>query len=124
MTITLNRALVLGAKRSGRAAAALLERHGAQVVVADRELGNDGDVSLLEGADVLVKSPGVPRDNALVAAAGERGTPIWSEVELAARYLPNPIIGVTGTNGKTTTTEWLGAMVPGAVTAQPAGRNS
>jgi UDP-N-acetylmuramoylalanine--D-glutamate ligase len=101
------RAVVLGAARSGQAAAALLERNGVQVVLAGRELGNDRDLTLLEGADVLVKSPGVPRDNPLVAAAG---IPIWSEVELGYRLLSNPILGVTGTNGKTTTTEWLGAM--------------
>jgi UDP-N-acetylmuramoylalanine--D-glutamate ligase len=103
----MKRAVVLGMARSGQAAAALLERHGVEVVRVDRTLGNDGDVSLLEGADVLVKSPGVPRDNPLVRAAL---MPIWSEVELAARFLPNPILGVTGTNGKTTTVEWLGAM--------------
>jgi UDP-N-acetylmuramoylalanine--D-glutamate ligase len=107
VSITLNRAVVLGTARSGQAAAALLERHGVEVVVSGRDLGNDGDVSLLVGADVLVKSPGVPRDNPLVAAAT---VPIWSEVELAYRFIANPIIGVTGTNGKTTTTEWLGAM--------------
>jgi UDP-N-acetylmuramoylalanine--D-glutamate ligase len=101
------RAVVLGMARSGQAAAALLERHGVEVVRVDRTLGNDDDVSLLEGADVLVKSPGVPRDNALVRAAR---IPIWSEVELGYRLLPNPILGVTGTNGKTTTVEWLGAM--------------
>jgi UDP-N-acetylmuramoylalanine--D-glutamate ligase len=103
----MKRAVVLGMARSGQAAAALLERNGVEVVRVDRELGNDEDVSLLEGADVLVKSPGVPRSNALVVAAR---VPIWSEVELAAHYLPNPILGVTGTNGKTTTVEWLGAM--------------
>jgi UDP-N-acetylmuramoylalanine--D-glutamate ligase len=103
----MKRAVVLGMARSGQAAAALLERNGVEVVRVDRELGNDEDVSLLEGADVLVKSPGVPRSNPLVAAAR---IPIWSEVELAAHYLPNPILGVTGTNGKTTTVEWLGAM--------------
>jgi UDP-N-acetylmuramoylalanine--D-glutamate ligase len=103
----MKRAVVLGLARSGQAAAALLERHGVEVVRADRTLGNDGDVSLLDGADVLVKSPGVPRDNALVRAAR---IPIWSEVELGYRLLPNPILGVTGTNGKTTTAEWLGAM--------------
>jgi len=103
----MKRAVVLGMARSGQAAAALLERNGVEVVRVDRELGNDEDVSLLEGADVLVKSPGVPRSNPLVAAAR---VPIWSEVELAAHYLPNPILGVTGTNGKTTTVEWLGAM--------------
>jgi UDP-N-acetylmuramoylalanine--D-glutamate ligase len=103
----MTRAVVLGMARSGQAAAALLERHGVEVVRADRSLGNDEDVSLLQGADVLVKSPGVPRSNPLVQAAR---VPIWSEVELAARYLPNPILGVTGTNGKTTTVEWLGEM--------------
>ena len=103
----MKRAVVLGMARSGQAAAALLEKHGVEVVRVDSSLGNDEDVSLLEGADVLVKSPGVPRSNALVSAAG---IPIWSEVELAAHYLPNPILGVTGTNGKTTTTEWLGEM--------------
>jgi UDP-N-acetylmuramoylalanine--D-glutamate ligase len=103
----MRRAVVLGMARSGQPAAALLERHGVEVVRADRALGNDGDLSLLEGADVLVKSPGVPRDNPLVAAAL---IPIWSEVELAAHFLRNPILGVTGTNGKTTTVEWLGAM--------------
>jgi UDP-N-acetylmuramoylalanine--D-glutamate ligase len=106
----MRRAVVLGMARSGQAAAALLERHGVEVVRGDRSLGNDEAVSLLEGADVLVKSPGVPRNNALVRAFEERHIPIWSEVELAAHYLPNPILGVTGTNGKTTTVEWLGAM--------------
>jgi UDP-N-acetylmuramoylalanine--D-glutamate ligase len=103
----MKRAVVLGLARSGQAAAALLERHGVEVVRADRTLGNDDDLSLLDGADVLVKSPGVPRDNALVHAAR---IPVWSEVELAFRLLPNPILGVTGTNGKTTTAEWLGEM--------------
>jgi UDP-N-acetylmuramoylalanine--D-glutamate ligase len=101
------RAVVLGMARSGQAAAALLERYGVEVIRVDRTLGNDEDVSLLEGADVLVKSPGVPRDNALVR---EARMPIWSEIELGYRLLPNPILGVTGTNGKTTTVEWLGAM--------------
>jgi UDP-N-acetylmuramoylalanine--D-glutamate ligase len=101
------RAVVLGTARSGQAAAALLRRQGVEVALAGRDLGNDGDLSLLIGADVLVKSPGVPRDNPLVAAAR---IPIWSEVELGFRFLPNPILGVTGTNGKTTTTEWIGAM--------------
>ncbi len=53
----MKRAVVLGMARSGQAAAALLERNGVEVVRVDRELGNDEDVSLLEGADVLVKSP-------------------------------------------------------------------
>jgi UDP-N-acetylmuramoylalanine--D-glutamate ligase len=102
------KALVLGMARSGQAAAVLLERRGHEVVQVDRTLGNDADVSLLAGVDVLVKSPGIPRTHPLVRAAR---VPVWSEVELAARLLPNPLLGVTGTNGKTTTAELLGAML-------------
>ena len=112
----MKRALVLGLARSGRAAQAALEAGGTEVVAADRTLGNDEDVTLLDGVEVLVKSPGVPGEAPLVAAARERGIPVWSEIELATRLLPNPILGVTGTNGKTTTTELLGAML-GARTA-------
>ena len=112
----MRRALVLGLARSGKAARAALEAAGTEVVAADRTLGNDEELSLLDGVDVLVKSPGVPGEAPLVAAARERGIPVWSEIELAARLLPNPILAVTGTNGKTTTTELLGAML-GARTA-------
>jgi UDP-N-acetylmuramoylalanine--D-glutamate ligase len=112
----LRKALVLGLARSGRAAQAALEAGGVEVVAADRTLANDTDLQLLDGVDVLVKSPGVPGEAALVEAARERGIPVWSEIELAARLLPNPLVGVTGTNGKTTTTELLGAML-GARTA-------
>jgi UDP-N-acetylmuramoylalanine--D-glutamate ligase len=113
--------LVLGLARSGLAAAAALERRGVEVVRADRELGNDTDLALLDGVGVLVKSPGIPGEASLVAAARERGVPVWSEIELASRLLPNPILGVTGTNGKTTTTEWLGFML-GAPVAGNVGR--
>jgi len=102
---------VLGLARSGLAAAAALERRGVEVVRADRELGNDEDVGLVEGVGLLVKSPGVPAEASLVAGARERGVPVWSEIELGSRLLPNPILGVTGTNGKTTTAEWLGFML-------------
>lgn len=57
------------------------------------------------GVDLVVKSPGVPGEAQPVAAARAEGIPVWSELELAARELRNPLIGVTGTNGKTTTTE-------------------
>jgi UDP-N-acetylmuramoylalanine--D-glutamate ligase len=103
--------LVLGLARSGLAAAAALERRGVDVVRADRELGTDEDVGLLDGMGLLVKSPGVPAEARLVAEARERGVPVWSEVELGYRLLPNPILGVTGTNGKTTTAEWLGFIL-------------
>ena len=107
--------LVLGLARSGKAAAGALARRGVEVVAADRELGNDGEVGLLDGIDVLVKSPGVPRQAPLVAEAERRGVPIWSEVELGYRLLDNPILGVTGTNGKTTTCELLGVMLQSPV---------
>jgi UDP-N-acetylmuramoylalanine--D-glutamate ligase len=113
--------LVLGLARSGLAAAAALERRGVVVVRAGRELENDADVGLVKGVGLLVKSPGVPGEAPLVAAARELGVPVWSEIELASRLLPNPILGVTGTNGKTTTAEWLGFML-GAPVAGNVGR--
>jgi UDP-N-acetylmuramoylalanine--D-glutamate ligase len=112
---------VLGLARSGTAAVAALERRGVEVVAADRGLGNDDDLSLLDGVEVVVKSPGVPREVPLVAEAGRRDIPIWSEVELGYRLLQPRLVGVTGTNGKTTTTELLGAML-GAPTAGNVGR--
>jgi len=112
------RVLVLGLARSGRAAAAALRRRGVEVVEADRKLGNDADAALLDGVDVVVKSPGVPRENAIVAAAR---VPVWSEVELGYRLLGRPLLGVTGTNGKTTTSELLGRML-GAPVAGNVGR--
>jgi UDP-N-acetylmuramoylalanine--D-glutamate ligase len=107
--------VVLGLARSGRAASAALERRGVEVVGADRQLGNDDDLSLLDGAELLVKSPGVPGQAPLVAEAERRGIPIWSEVELGYRLLDARILGVTGTNGKTTTSELLGVMLDAPV---------
>ena len=112
---------MLGLARSGRAAVAALERRGVAVAAADRELGNDADLTLLDGVELLVKSPGVPREAPLVAEAGRRGIPIWSEVELGYRLIEPKLIGVTGTNGKTTTCELLGAMT-GAPVAGNVGR--
>jgi UDP-N-acetylmuramoylalanine--D-glutamate ligase len=105
------RVLVLGLARSGKAAAGALARRGVDVVAADREVGNDQDLALLEGIELLVKSPGVPREAPLVVEAERRGVEIWSEVELGYRLLRPRLIGVTGTNGKTTTCELLGAML-------------
>jgi UDP-N-acetylmuramoylalanine--D-glutamate ligase len=121
------RALVVGLARSGRAAAAALAERGVAVVAADRSpdadagrladlgvelvLGSE-DASVIEGIDLVVKSPGVPGESSLAAAARSRDIPIWSEVELGFRLLPprTQLVGVTGTNGKTTTTELLGAI--------------
>jgi UDP-N-acetylmuramoylalanine--D-glutamate ligase len=124
-----DKALVLGLARSGEAAALALARRGVHVVGVDRRedvdawrlreagvevvLGAD-DPELLDGVDLLVKSPGVPPVAPLAAAARERGVTVWSEVELGFRLLANPILGVTGTNGKTTTSELLGDILRAA----------
>jgi UDP-N-acetylmuramoylalanine--D-glutamate ligase len=101
------RALVYGLARSGRSAAARLD----DPVLVDRTLGNEDDLTLLDGIDVIVKNPGVPGDAPLVRAARERGIPVWAEVELGYRLLPRArFVGVTGTNGKTTTTALLGEI--------------
>jgi UDP-N-acetylmuramoylalanine--D-glutamate ligase len=115
----------VGLARSGEAAALALARRGVPTVGADRaseldtgrlaevgvevRLGTEEE-KLLEDVDLLVKSPGVPGESALPAAARARGIPVWSEVELGFRLLRNPFIGVTGTNGKTTTCELLGEI--------------
>ncbi len=119
------RALVVGLARSGHAAALVLAKRGVSVVAADRaadadtgrlaEAGVEVHVGteeerLLDDVDLLVKSPGVPGESPLPAGARARGIPLWSEVELGFRLLPNPFVGVTGTNGKTTTSELLGAI--------------
>jgi UDP-N-acetylmuramoylalanine--D-glutamate ligase len=119
------RVLVVGLARSGTAAAEALAAQGAVVVGYDRDASLDAgrlrelgvevhlgreEETLLTGTDLVVKSPGVPGETPLVAGARERAVPVWSEIELGARLLPNPILGVTGTNGKTTTSELLGAV--------------
>jgi UDP-N-acetylmuramoylalanine--D-glutamate ligase len=107
---------VLGLARQGRAAADALRRRGVEVVEADRRLGNDEDLALLDEVDVLVKSGGVPTEAPLAAAARERAIPIWSDAEVGYRILPNPLLAVTGTKGKTTTTALL-AEITGAPAA-------
>lgn len=72
-------------------------------------LDTDG-VAQLEGTRTIVKSPGVPREAAVIATARERGIEVLGEMELAWRALPNRFVGVTGTNGKTTTVELLGHL--------------
>ena len=115
--------LVVGLARSGLAAARMLTEHGEDVVgvdagnptvdlpALDAHLGVDG-VELLEqrGIRTVVKSPGVPSEAPVVAAARERGIEVVGELELAWRLLPNRFVAVTGTNGKTTTVELLGAI--------------
>jgi UDP-N-acetylmuramoylalanine--D-glutamate ligase len=120
------RVLVVGAARSGVAAAAALRRTHprARVRLIDRDAlpdelppGVEGvlgdDPELAEDCDIVVKSPGVPASSPVVASARAGGLPIWSEVELAYRLLgpDHPWIGITGTNGKSTTTSLAGAML-------------
>jgi UDP-N-acetylmuramoylalanine--D-glutamate ligase len=121
--------LVLGLARSGVAAALALRARGAEVIgvdagSADRpalaeaggrlsEAGVEvrldaSGVDLAARARTLIKSPGVPQDAPAVRAARARGVTVLGELELAWRLIPNEFVAVTGTNGKTTTTEWIG----------------
>ena len=122
-----NHVLVLGLARSGRAAVAALRDAGVRRRRLRRrtptldvsEIGGDAtsapwDDALLDGVGLVVKSPGIPTDAPPVVAALAREIPVISEIELGARLLANPIIGITGTNGKTTTTALLGAMFDAA----------
>ncbi|HET8527332.1 MAG TPA: UDP-N-acetylmuramoyl-L-alanine--D-glutamate ligase [Gaiellaceae bacterium] len=106
------RALVVGLGRTGAAALTALRTRGIDADGVDRSLGNE-DPAALEGVEVLVKGPGVPPSNEVVRAAHERGLPVWSELELGYRLLPDGvrISGVTGTKGKTTVVRMLGAML-------------
>ena len=119
---------MLGLARSGEAAALALRSTGVEVVAHDvkrsidpelvgRLLGlgvevhlGEEDEALLRGVDAVVKSPGIPGGRPLVTAARAAGIAVLSEIELGARLLPNPLIGITGTNGKTTTTALVGEM--------------
>ena len=83
-----SRVLVVGVARSGQAATAALAERGVAVVVADSKLGNDDDTALLDGVELVVKSPGVPGEHILVKKARDAGIPVWSEVELGYRLLP------------------------------------
>ena len=114
--------LVVGLARSGAAAARALREHG-EVIACDAgepdgvaglrgvevHTGVDG-VDLLERARTVVKSPGVPREAPVVAAALERGLEVTGELEVAWRLLSNRFLAVTGTNGKTTSACLLGAI--------------
>ena len=123
--------LVFGAGVSGFSAAATLLGENARVTLADgkgREqlkhtegldalngklelaLGRQ-DEALLDGKDLLILSPGISINHALPQAAIQRKIPVWGEVELAGRLCKAPIVAVTGTNGKTTTTTLLGEMM-------------
>ncbi|WP_301108218.1 UDP-N-acetylmuramoyl-L-alanine--D-glutamate ligase [Sporosarcina sp.] len=122
--------LVVGLAKSGVAAAGLLHRLGADVVVNDVKstegneeaaelqaqgievIGGGHPSDLLErGFDFIVKNPGIPYTNPLIEKAVSANIPIWTEVELAGRISEASIIAITGSNGKTTTTTLLYHML-------------
>ena len=120
---------VLGAARSGIAAARMLKKHGASVFVSDMaDPGEKKEETLLlereniphefgrhSGrvfqSDVIILSPGIPFASNVVQAAARKRIPVYSEVEAAYWFNRSPLIGVTGSNGKTTTTTLIGAML-------------
>ena len=121
--------LVLGLARTGGECARFLAEQGALVLVTDRQsepelkhemeglaklsiryfLGGE-DPNWLRGVDLVVPSPGVPAENSLLREANRRGIRILSEIDLAYPFLQMPLIAITGTNGKSTTTTLLGEM--------------
>lgn len=122
--------VVIGMGKTGIASAAFLGKKGAQVTVTDEkspdqwnvefekiarekwlEVGEYGNVSILKDAEMVVPSPGIPPDNKLLVAALKNNIAVVSEIELAYWFIKVPIIAVTGTNGKTTTTTLLGEIL-------------
>ena len=122
--------VVVGLGITGVAVARFLKNREAAVTVTDRapepDLGSKVEdlrakgISLefgghqtetFENADLIVMSPGVPHTIAPVVLARERGIPVIGEIELASKFIRRPVVAVTGTNGKTTTTELIGDML-------------
>ncbi len=122
--------IVVGLGVTGLAVARFLKKRGAVVIVTDRaaeetigpraqkihemgitmELGRHRSQTFAK-ADLIVMSPGVPHTIKPVVRAKENGIPVIGEIELASRFIKEPILAVTGTNGKTTTSEILGSML-------------
>jgi UDP-N-acetylmuramoylalanine--D-glutamate ligase len=124
------RVLVVGLGKSGVASALFLKAHGARVTVSDTKSGDElrNEIpSLLDhgitvetgghgertfrGQDLIVVSPGVPVDAPLLVQARAMGEAVIGEIELAAQFLPGPIVAITGSNGKTTTTTLTGEIL-------------
>ncbi|MBI4517365.1 MAG: UDP-N-acetylmuramoyl-L-alanine--D-glutamate ligase [Deltaproteobacteria bacterium] len=121
--------VVVGAGRTGQSTARFLAARGAAVRLLERQperlerlplpaeierILDDGTEAQLRGVELVVPSPGVPRTHRLLQCALAAGVPVISEIELAYRFLPCPLLAITGTNGKSTTTTLLGAMLSAA----------
>jgi len=120
---------VMGLAKTGVASARFLARHGAQVTATDTRdeadltmvqtelaglgirfvLGHHDEADFVK-TDVVVVSPGVPQEHPLLVKATAAGVPVISEIELASRFIGAPLVAVTGTNGKTTTTTLIGEL--------------
>ena len=124
------RVVVVGLGRTGQAAVRFLSSRGAQVTVSERRpravlepaaaeaealgatLEDSGHrAETFIGADLVVVSPGVPLVTPALAEARAAGVPVWAEVELAARFLRGTLVGITGSNGKSTTTAWTAHLL-------------
>ncbi|MGH9662770.1 MAG: UDP-N-acetylmuramoyl-L-alanine--D-glutamate ligase [Bryobacteraceae bacterium] len=128
-------ALVVGMERSGVASVELLARRGARVTATDLEakagetlekLGVKFELQrpeVFEGRDAIVLSPGVPAGLPELEQARRKGAEVIGEVELASRFLRGPILGITGSNGKTTTTALVGHILGECGVAAQVGGN-
>jgi len=129
MNLTGKKIVIIGMGRTGITTARFLGKQGAKVIVTDEqavdqwssefekiakekwlEIG-DYNARILTGACIVVPSPGVPPGNDLLVEALKKNIPVISEIEIAYRFLKVPVIAVTGTNGKTTTTTLLGEIL-------------
>jgi UDP-N-acetylmuramoylalanine--D-glutamate ligase len=124
MELSGKRVMVIGLGVSGAAAARFLASRGATLVMTDRrvdversglpagviKLGAE-DASWVDGVELVITSPGVPRDSILLQAATARKIPVIGEIELASRFLDAPIAAITGTNGKSTVVVLLGEIL-------------
>jgi UDP-N-acetylmuramoylalanine--D-glutamate ligase len=124
MELSNKRVMVVGLGVSGVAAARFLASRGAKLVMTDRrvdiardklpagtlKLGPE-DANWIDGVELVVTSPGVPRDSLLLRTATEKRIPVIGEIELASRFLNAPIAAVTGTNGKSTVVVLLGEIL-------------
>jgi UDP-N-acetylmuramoylalanine--D-glutamate ligase len=122
------RVVVVGAGRSGIGLARYFQGCGARVVLSDRRPAEDlpalvdlplnglqldlggHTAALFDSADLIALSPGVPPEIPVVASAAARGVPVRGEVEVAWRALPQPLVAITGTNGKSTVTTVMGEV--------------